>query len=73
MIRQKPRLPRLYSVEQIADLLGVSTKTVRRRIAEGKLLAHRVGRQVRISEDDYRSYVAAGREWVTPGLGLDAP
>lgn len=67
MIRQKTPLPRLYSVEQIAEVLGVSTKTVRRRIAEGKLLAHRVGRQVRISEDDYRSYVAAGREWATPG------
>lgn len=65
MIRGNPPLPRLFTVAQIADLLGVSTKTVRRRIVEGKLLAHRVGRQVRISEDDYRNYVANGRKWLT--------
>ena len=48
-----------YTVEQIADLLAVSTRSVRRWIAAGELLAHKFGRQVRISEVDLRAFV----EW----------
>lgn len=62
MSRDTNRLPRLYSVRQVADLLGISTKTVRRRISDGGLKFHLVGHQIRISEDDYRSYVAASRK-----------
>ena len=54
-------LQRFYSVEEVADLLGVSDKTVRRRIAGGELVAHRIGRQLRISEDDFNAYVASRR------------
>lgn len=46
------RLPRLLDIEVVAKHLGVSTKTVRRQIACGELRAHRVGRNIRISEDD---------------------
>ena len=50
-------LPRFYTVEQVANLLSVSQRSVRRWIAAGELLAHKFGRQVRISEIDLRAFV----------------
>jgi excisionase family DNA binding protein len=55
------RFPRLYSINEIADALGVSTKTVRRLIDASELHASRIGRQLRISEEDYRTFVALRR------------
>jgi excisionase family DNA binding protein len=52
----KPRL-RLLSVDDIADDLGVSTKTIRRLIDGGELRAHRIGRALRVSEDEVRQYL----------------
>jgi excisionase family DNA binding protein len=52
---------RFYSVPQVADLLGVSTRSVRRWIAASELFAHKFGRQVRISEADLRTFVEKGR------------
>ena len=53
---------RLLSLAQVSDLLGVSNKTVMRRIRSGQLRHHKVGRQIRISLDDYESYVARQRK-----------
>lgn len=47
-----------YTVEQIADLLNCSTKTVRRRIEAGALRADRDGGMVRISTAEYLRYRA---------------
>jgi excisionase family DNA binding protein len=52
-------ITRFYTVAQVADLLAVSTRSVRRWIAHGELLAHKFGRQIRISEIDLRAFV----EW----------
>jgi excisionase family DNA binding protein len=52
-------MARFYTVAQVADLLAVSTRSVRRWIARGELLAHKFGRQIRISELDLRAFV----EW----------
>ena len=48
----------LRSVADVAAFLGVSTRTVRRLIAGGDLLAHRIGRSLRISEADLSVYLA---------------
>ena len=48
-------MTRFYTIAQVADLLVVSTRSVRRWIAAGELLAHKFGRQVRISEIDLTS------------------
>ena len=56
----KPMI-RFYTVAQVANLLAVSTRSVRRWITGGDLPAHRFGRQVRISEIDLRTFVEAGR------------
>ena len=55
---------RFYSVTEIADALGVSDKTVRRRITDGALITHRIGRQLRISEHDFDAYIALQRRRV---------
>jgi excisionase family DNA binding protein len=39
-------LTRFYTVAQVADLFEVSTRSVRRWIAAGELLAHKFGRLV---------------------------
>jgi excisionase family DNA binding protein len=52
---------RFYTVAQVADLLAVSHRSVRRWIAAGELLAHKFGRRVRISEIDFRAFIATRR------------
>jgi excisionase family DNA binding protein len=52
-------LTHFYTVAQVAEMLAVSTRSIRRWISAGELLAHRFGRQVRISEGDLRAFV----EW----------
>jgi|GEM_PF-5360114 len=58
-------LPKLYSVMQAAELLGVSVKTVRRLIDEGELQAYQLtrsadgrrGSSIRIAEDELRRFL----------------
>jgi excisionase family DNA binding protein len=52
-----PALPRFFDVVQVAELLGVCPRTVRRFIKAGELQARRFGRQVRVSEEEYRRFV----------------
>jgi excisionase family DNA binding protein len=52
------RLPRLLTVAETAVYLRLCTKTVRRKIAQGELAAHRDGRVVRIAEPDLLAYTA---------------
>ena len=47
----------LLTIKQAAALLQVSEKTMRRRIAEGGLVAHRVGAQWRIAPRDVADYL----------------
>lgn len=49
------------TVQEVADALAISDKTVRRMMKRGELKRHKVGRQVRISEYDFRAYVALSR------------
>ena len=49
----------LLDVPAVARRLHVSDKTVRRLIARGELHAHRIGRQLRISEEELRRFIDA--------------
>jgi excisionase family DNA binding protein len=40
-------VPRLHLIDEVAAILGVSTRTVRRLIAAEELMACRLGRSVR--------------------------
>ncbi len=54
-------IPRFYSVQEIAEQLDVSERTVRRWIASGELVAHKLGRAVRVSDSDLRDFLARRR------------
>jgi excisionase family DNA binding protein len=54
---QKP----LHDVPAIARRLGVCEKTVRRFIARHELRAYRIGRQLRVSEEEYLRFLDARR------------
>ena len=45
-----------YTVDELAALLKINRKTVIRLIASEKLGAFRVGREYRITEEDYQAY-----------------
>jgi len=54
--------PRFFTVGDIADLLDVSTRSVRRWIKSGDLRVHRFGAAVRISESDLKAFASARRD-----------
>ncbi len=50
---------RFLTVQEVADLMRVSSMTVYRLIKAGDLAAVRVGRSFRVSEPDVDAYLAA--------------
>jgi excisionase family DNA binding protein len=52
-------LPALLTIGQVADATGLSTKTIRRRISDRSLIAHRIGpRAIRIERDSVLALLA---------------
>lgn len=47
----------LYSVEQVADRLGLHVRTVRAYVRDGKLKATRIGKQYRIAHGDLEALI----------------
>ncbi|WP_284235722.1 helix-turn-helix domain-containing protein [Mycobacterium antarcticum] len=45
------QLPPHPTLAQAADFWGVSQKSIRRWLAEGRLKGHRVGRQIRLDRE----------------------
>jgi excisionase family DNA binding protein len=54
--------PQFFTVRAIADQLDISSRTVHRRIKNNELIAHRIGRSIRISEVDLKQYLAVHRD-----------
>ena len=50
-----------YTVAQIGEILDVSQRTVRRWIDSGELIAHRLGRNLRISGGDFDTFLIRRR------------
>ena len=53
---------RFFTIAEVAERLRVATRTVRRWIKAGDLIAHRIGGVVRIAESDLRAFLAIHRE-----------
>ena len=51
-----------YTIAEVAELLAVTTRTIRRWIKAGDLVAHRMGGVVRIADDDLRAFLALHRD-----------
>jgi excisionase family DNA binding protein len=54
----------LHAVRTVAGRLDCSVRHVRRLIASGELPVHRLGRAVRVSEDDLARFLAARRHLI---------
>ncbi|PSL06762.1 excisionase family DNA binding protein [Haloactinopolyspora alba] len=54
----------LYSVDQVATLLGLHVKTVRGYVRDGRLPATRIGKQYRIAREDLEAFT--GRPVTAP-------
>jgi excisionase family DNA binding protein len=59
-VSRKP-LPNFLTVDEVAETINVSTRTVHRLIETEALAAHHFGRSVRVSEDDLAAYLAISR------------
>jgi excisionase family DNA binding protein len=55
----------LYSVEQVAERLGLHVRTVRHYVREGRLKAVRIGKQYRIAREDLEALTGL------PAVALD--
>ncbi len=55
-------LDTFYHVKDVADVMMVSDRSVRRWIAEGDLKAHRFGRAIRISDQDLKDFIRSRRD-----------
>jgi excisionase family DNA binding protein len=53
---------RFFTLNEVAERLRVSSRTVRRWIKAGALPVHRIGGLVRISEADFAAFLALRRE-----------
>jgi excisionase family DNA binding protein len=66
MTRSKapPAAPKMtfYTVNEVADMLAVSPRTVRRWITNKQLVAHVFGGAVRIAETDLKAFIGTHRE-----------
>lgn len=47
---------RLYSVEQVAERLGLHVRTIRNYVRDGRLPAVRIGKQYRIAHEDLEAF-----------------
>ncbi len=53
---------RLLSIAEVAELLHLSERTVKRRIKDGEIAAHKLGHQWRIARADVENYLRT-RRW----------
>ena len=51
------RIEKLYTLQEVAEILKVSTRTVHRHIESGKLSAVRIGRLYRIKESALQRFI----------------
>ena len=54
-------LPKYYTIKAVAEALDVSVRTIRRWIANGDLIVHRINGVVRVAEGDLRTFLALHR------------
>jgi excisionase family DNA binding protein len=57
-----PTQPDFFTVESVAEQLGLSLATIRRAIRDGRLATYRFGRAVRIGRTDLETFLANARK-----------
>jgi len=62
-------MPSFYTVDQIANLIDMHPKTIRRYIQDGKLKATKLGKQYRIANNDLNHFM--GQQTQDSNTGTD--
>jgi excisionase family DNA binding protein len=55
------KIPKFFTVKQVAERLEISIRTVWRWIQDGELIVHRFRGSVRVAEADLNAFIAARR------------
>lgn len=50
-------MTKLYTTEEVAEILKYDVQTIRRFIREGKLPGHKIGKEYRIQEEDFEFFL----------------
>lgn len=50
-----------YTIPEVADIFKVTTRTIHNWIAEGRLPIIKIGKTVRISDEDIKALIDTGR------------
>lgn len=58
---------KIYTIDQVAQVLNLHPRTVRRFVREGKLNAHKVGGQWRVTEKELKHFSGTDKEGQKPG------
>jgi excisionase family DNA binding protein len=58
--------PSFYTIQEVAEILQLSERTILRHIHSGHLAAHRVGHQYRVSELAMGDYLRAKYTMASP-------
>lgn len=53
---------KVYTVEEVANSLGMNSRTIREYIRNGQLNASRIGRKYIINQDDYKAFVSGDQK-----------
>lgn len=61
-----PIMPQLYTVDEVASLLNLHVKTVRRYVRDGRLKARRIGKEYRIARADLTDFAGEIRASEAP-------
>lgn len=54
-------MSKLLTIREVSQILNISERTVSREVARAKLRATRVGRQVRVTQEDLDEYIESNR------------
>lgn len=53
---------KVYTVEEVANSLGMNSRTIREYIRNGQLNASRIGRKYIINQDDYKAFLSGDQK-----------
>jgi excisionase family DNA binding protein len=53
---------KFFTIAEVAEIVEVATRTVRRWIKSGELSVHRFGTAVRVAEKDLKAFIARHRD-----------
>ena len=57
----KPEETKLYTLQEVADVLRVSRQTIYNYVTAKRLKASKIGKEYRVTEEDLQDFIKNGR------------